>query len=369
MNSRFAFGIAFLVLFLSFAGCTHTTPPVELLSKPERQKDWGKTSPKPWDLARHHIDGEKPFEWWYFDGHLDNGEIFVGVFQVPSFVSGDIEVIFTLYSKDWTREFHIAKLKAEEISVSYDDLHIETPVGFVRRMDDHIYHVKWEMDDIVADFTLTTLAPGWMPGDRHSRVNRPENQFFWAVHQGRNRIEGTLTRNGVTKKVTGVGYADHNWGKKPLHKITRKWTWGRIIAGEYTIIYADVDYYEPGLVLNPLYIAKGDELFVGSGSPFIRQWDYETHDELKRHFPRQVHLGYESDRIQASVHIKKKRMVENHDLLESAGYKGIMHWLVSHFFSRPTYFRIIADFDGTIQIDGEKETISGECLYEVMGFE
>ena len=42
--------------------------------------DWAKNPPTPRDMAKHTIKGKNPFEWWYFDGHLDTGETFVGVF-------------------------------------------------------------------------------------------------------------------------------------------------------------------------------------------------------------------------------------------------------------------------------------------------
>jgi hypothetical protein len=360
----------FLFAFiLSFHACTHIERPEQIVSTPEVSKDWGKHPPTPIDRARHQIEGEKPFEWWYFDGHLDNGQTFVGVFLVPSFVSGNIEAMFTLYTKDWQREEHVQTLNPEEIQVSYDEVSIESSAGFVRRIDDQTYHVKWAIDDIEAEFKLTTFAQGWFPFKENGKVNQTERDFFWAVHQGRNNIEGTISRNGKTEHVKGVGYADHNWGRKPLNEITKKWIWGRIIAEDYTIIYADVEYFEPGLVLNPLYIAKGDKVIIGSGSPAIRQWDFETHPELKRHYPTQVSISYDAEETSANIQIKKKRLVEDVDLLEIAGYDGFLHWLIKTFISQPTYFRVIADYEATIQKNGSTETISGECLYEVMGFE
>jgi len=369
------FSLKLCLLFLlpavifSLTACTHLERPVQIISTPNPAKDWGQNSPTAKDRARHHINREKPFEWWYFDGHLDNGEVFVGVFQAPSFTNGEIEAMFTLYTQDWDREDHSLVLNPEEVSISYDDIEIETPAGFVRRLDDQTYHVRWAIDDIEAEFKLTTFAQGWFPFKENGKVNQPERNFFWAVHQGRNNIEGTITRNGKTEHVKGVGYADHNWGRKPLHEITKKWIWGRIVADDYTIIYADVDYYEPGLVLNPLYIAKGDKIIVGSGSPAIRQWDFETHPELKRHYPKQVAIIYDSDETSARIQITKKKLVEEVDLLKIAGYDGFLHWLISNFISRPTYFRVIADYEATIQNEGSTETVSGECLYEVMGFE
>jgi predicted secreted hydrolase len=88
------------------------------------------------------------------------------------------------------------------------------------------------MEGILADFKLTMISPGWMPGGAYE-VNKDYQNFFWNVLQARNRIEGTITQDGQTRQVKGVGYADHNWGRKPLNEITHDWLWGRIFADEY----------------------------------------------------------------------------------------------------------------------------------------
>lgn len=225
------------------------------------------------------------------------------------------------------------------------------------------------MDGLDADFTLTTLAPGWLPIEENGEVNQDSQEFFWTVHQARNRIDGTLTVDGHTARVTGQGYADHNWGRKPLNKITRRWVWGRIIAGDYTIIYADVEYRDPRIVSRPLYIARNGEMIVGSGSPTIRQWNFKTHDRLKRFYPRDLSVSYNGDEVSANLHISQKELVDSINLLEAAGYPAIFRWPIQWFIARPSYFRIIGEFRGEIVVDGKKEFISGECLYEVMEFD
>lgn len=367
----FVQGILILILFVLFCfttACTHVDKPSEIINKSSTYIDWGKNPPPASDRARHTIIGKQPFEWWYFDGHLDTGETFVGVFLDPSFTTGKPGVAFSLYSPDWQKETILKTISSGQMITSTDDVDISCPFGFVKRIDDKNYHVQWNMDGLTADFMLTTLAPGWRPSGGDG-VNEDNLDFFWTVHQARNSIEGTITKDGKTRHVTGIGYADHNWGKKPLNEITRKWVWGRILAGEYTIIYADVDYLDPSIKSLPLYIAKGDTMIVGTGSPTIRQWDFVTHPVLKRHYPRQISIDFSQNNMEAHIQIKLKALVEEVDLLTVSELSNPVQWIARTFVARPTYFRVIADYDGIITENGNTTPFKGECLYEVMGFE
>ena len=367
----FVQGILILILFVLFCfttACTHVDKPSEIINKSSTYIDWGKNPPPASDRARHTIIGKQPFEWWYFDGHLDTGETFVGVFLDPSFTTGKPGVAFSLYSPDWQKETILKTISSGQMITSTDDVDISCPFGFVKRIDDKNYHVQWNMDGLTADFMLTTLAPGWRPSGGDG-VNEDNLDFFWTVHQARNSIEGTITKDGKARHVTGIGYADHNWGKKPLNEITRKWVWGRILAGEYTIIYADVDYLDPSIKSRPLYIAKGDTMIVGTGSPTIRQWDFVTHPVLKRHYPRQISIDFSQNNVEAHIQIKLKALVEEVDLLTVSELSNPVQWIARTFVARPTYFRVIADYDGIITENGNTTPFKGECLYEVMGFE
>ncbi len=361
--------LVLLCALLLCAACTHVRTPDELVSGQDSVRDWGTRPPDPGDRARHEIDGKQPFEWWYFDGHLDDGRTFVGVFHIPSFVSNRPAATFTLYSPDWERQDYVIGLDPYNVYASTRDVHIETSAGFVRRVDENTYHVCWDIDDMRAEFTFAQEAPGWRPYEDDGDVNTDRRDFFWVVHQGRNRVSGTITQNGKTTEVSGVGYADHNWGSRPLNEITRRWVWGRIVSGEYTIIFADVDHYDTGTVSRPLYVARGGEMLLGTGSPAISQRDFATHPTIRRFYPREVDIAYSSEDISVDIRIFTTRMVEDVDLLAIAGYKGVSHWLIANLIARPAYFRIMAEYEGTITINGETEAISGSSIYEVMTFE
>ena len=361
--------IIFAIMFVfTISSCTNLPKPDESIGKSSDYLDWGKSQPKAQDRARHTITGKRPFEWWYFDGHLDTGETFVGVFLDPNFTNGKPGVTFSLYSPDWKKMSILKSLQAGEMQSSTEDVDVICPLGFVRRIDDNNYHVQWKMEGVEADFKLTMVAPGWMPAGTDG-VNGNSVDFFWNVHQARNRIEGTITQDGKTRQVKGVGYADHNWGRKPLNEITRHWVWGRIFAGNYTIVYADVDYIDSSIKSRPLYIAKGNKMIVGAGSPTIRQWDFVTHPVLKRHYPRQISIDFAEQNVEAHLRIQFKTLAEDVDLLTISELSTFSQWVARTFVARPTYFRVIAIYKGEITEQGKVTPIEGECLYEIMGFE
>ena len=139
--------------------------------------------------AKHKIEGERPFEWWYFDAHLDNGETVVGVYLDPSFMSNRPGMTFSLYDQDWNKRSFTRNLESDEIKTDSDDAGLTTPYGFLKKTDDSTYHVRWEFDGLVADLRFIEEAPGWMPGGADG-VNGEGLYFFWAVHQARSRVEG-----------------------------------------------------------------------------------------------------------------------------------------------------------------------------------
>ncbi len=357
-----------LALVLSLLSCAGQTPPGrEEISGSGVYVDWGRNPPMPKDMARHALTGAQPFEWWYFDGHLDSGETFVGVFFDPNFSNGKPGATFSLYKPDWTKEAYAAVLEPGEMRSSTEDVDMICPLGYVHRLGPDSFAVGWDIQGIKADFTLTTLAPGWLPNA--PGVNTEGLDFFWAVHQGRNRVEGTIVKDGKARSVTGEGYADHNWGRKKLNEITRSWIWGRILAGEYTIVYADVNYRDASIVSRPLYAAKGDEMIIGTGNPAVRQGDFAVHPALGRPYPRLIEIQYAAGGVETRLRITCRTIVEDIDLLTVSGMDAFGQWIARTFIARPCYYRIIADYEGEIVENGSAHPIRGECLYEVMNFE
>ena len=62
-----------------------------------------------------------------------------------------------------------------------------------------------------------------------------------------------------------------------------------------------------------------------------------------------------------------RMLLENRDLIAETGLNPFKQWIARTFIARPAYFRIIADYEGTIVDGGVATPVKGECLYEIMG--
>ena len=334
-------------------------------------EDWGKKPPDLKDMAQHPAKSKDYFEWWYFDGELEDGRTFVIVFHGRDFIAGKPTILFSLYSENWSEKMmKFETLEPGQFKASAEDLLLETPVGFVRRISADKIQVNFEFNGDGADLLLTTTSPGWMP--RGSGAIDDKKLFFWTIHQAKNRIEGTIKAGNRTTVVSGSGYSDHNWGYQPIYKAAKSWVWGRIITEKYTIIYADVDLKNPGgpkgASYKPLYIAKDNKVLHGIGNPEISKSGYTYDKELGRSYPELIEINFVDEKEHTAVKIKieKKELVEKIDLLEPKEFGKFVHKFVRTFITRPSYFRIVAEFEGYIQHENSKEEIAGTSLYEVM---
>jgi hypothetical protein len=93
------------------------------------------------------------------------------------------------------------------------------------------------MDGVQADIKLRGTVPPWRPATGHAFFkDRNEHYFAWLPSVPQGNIEGTLTIDGQSRQVTGVGYHDHNWGDVSLLDLLHNWFWGRAQIGNYSVI-------------------------------------------------------------------------------------------------------------------------------------
>jgi hypothetical protein len=226
---------------------------------------------EPWEDGLRTAAADGTFEWWYFDAHLDDGSTVTVEFHTkPPYVSPKAPltpfVMLTLTDPhgartDWT---HVGE--PEDFTAAEDDCDVRIgPNAFRRHAAGYAIHV--EIDDVTADFTLTPEVPPWRPETGHVFFGEQEQHYIaWLPMCARGAAEAVISIGGRTRRASGSGYHDHNWGNVAPRKVLDHWYWGRARAGEYTVVtlnFVSRDIYDHAR-LPAVMVAEGGEIVASA---------------------------------------------------------------------------------------------------------
>jgi hypothetical protein len=193
---------------------------------------------EPWEDGARTSGGRGTYEWWYFDFSLDDGSTLVVVFLTKDFTRPDAPltpvVTFSLDSPGSATVSRAVTAKATDFSAAKDRCDVR--IGSCTAAGDlGTCTVHYEDAEVSADLRLTGTVPPWRPGTGYAYFDE-ERFFAWLPSVPRGTVDGTVTIAGAARRVTGVGYHDHNWGNAALPTLVDNWYWGRARIGEWTVI-------------------------------------------------------------------------------------------------------------------------------------
>jgi predicted secreted hydrolase len=242
---RFAF-LAALASALALAGCASTVPAAKAtasLASSESQFQSLGLNParvEPWEDGARTDGRAGTYEWWYFDFNLDDGSTLV-----VTYLSKDITrpqtgraplVTFALDRADGSNVSRVVNASAADYSSSRAGCDVRIGANTVSG-DLRDYALHFETADVRADIVLHGTVPPWRPGTGISFFGGNTGHYFaWLPSVPQGTVEGTLTIDGRTTTVKGVGYHDHNWGDASMLDLIHDWYWGRAQIGPYTVI-------------------------------------------------------------------------------------------------------------------------------------
>jgi len=180
------------------------------------------------------------FEWWYFDGLLDDGTVVV-VWFGDNWLYGShhraVDIELTPPGKPTRR---IMRTFEEPGAFARDHADIRIgPHSFTGDLKTYAIHVDAaETGGVGCDLVLRRRVASWRPATGY--IEAGDKFFAWFVAVPEGAVTGTLTRDGVTRQVTGSGYHDHNWGNVSPADLFDNWWWGRGRSDGHTIIASDI---------------------------------------------------------------------------------------------------------------------------------
>ncbi|EEU35783.1 uncharacterized protein NECHADRAFT_82203 [Fusarium vanettenii 77-13-4] len=186
------------------------------------------------------------YEWWYADGHLQDGWFLQVAFFYNSEGAGTKAGLIDLnIAKDGEKlcDLHKRFKLSANLDVGKDKCHVRFEKSSFRSIDGlrkyHIHVDPDEMEGFGADVTITATTPSYRPGTGRWDVDGRHFSWFVAVPGG--HLTGEIITNGTKTKVEGNAYHDHNWGNVPMENILDNWLWGRADVHGLTVVSASGD--------------------------------------------------------------------------------------------------------------------------------
>jgi len=186
--------------------------------------------------GRRTLQSADTFEWWYFDGLLDDGTVVVVWFGDNWFFGSHKRAVTLELTPPGQPTRRIMRTFEEPGSFASDYADIKIgPHEFKGDLDTYSIHVDpAETGGVGCDLTLRRRVASYRPATGY--IEAGQQYFAWLVAVPEGAVTGTLTADGVTRQVTGSGYHDHNWGNVSPAKLFDNWWWGRGRSGDHTII-------------------------------------------------------------------------------------------------------------------------------------
>lgn len=182
------------------------------------------------------VKGE--YEWWYFDGKMEDGSSLVIVYYTAP-ITADTDgfapsVNFALTKPDGTELKEDIKMSPEKCY--FDKICCNVKIGESTVSGDlKTYKLHFAGEKIKADVTLESTTPSWRPETGYFCFG-DKDYFAWFPSIPEGKMEAVITVNGETVTLSGTGYHDHNWGNKAMFWLMHHWYWGRAKIGEYQVI-------------------------------------------------------------------------------------------------------------------------------------
>lgn len=336
------------------------------------QRDGLTATVEPWEDGRRADTGRGFFEWWYFDAHLDDGSTAVVVFATKSLLArkGPLkpQLLLTITPPDGRKLDRSRTFSADQFTASTRECDVRIGDNHVRG-DLQRYELHAANADLAADLVFTGSVPPWRPGAGKNFYDAALTRYFaWLPAIPYGAVHGTLTYDGQTRTVTGVGYHDHNWGNVGLNDVMSHWVWGRAHVGAYSLIFVEMTAAPAyGRQKIPVFmLARDDQILLGDGGPLTLTTTDEVRHAAGRSYPRQLDFQWRpADASRGSVHL----MLRQPQLIEATSLLlAFPRWQqrLLRLLANPYYFRFDAALELHIDLFDLHTVERGRALYEIM---
>lgn len=300
------------------------------------------------DDGRHFFDTPDYYEWWYFDGHFDNGYTCAIGYHFPlAHAKPRIPAVHISIFTPGGEDISVLKpVDGAQCTASPDKCDVRLGSHFALQ-EGGSYHISAMSKRAGADLVFRRNLPGWKALGQDYVYDNGAEKHGWLVPLPRAEVEGTIYVHGQPVAVRGLGYHDHNWGNVDLHDSMHSWFWGRLHHPRYTMIYC---YLYPARQGEPdasrLYLAKEGKVLLTTDQLKLKS-SGELHDEVyHKTVPRDIEMGAEGDGVKFTCSIRGRGLSTRSEMLYGAPWPQY-------------YWRLLADYTAEVTAGGGSERIEG----------
>jgi len=303
------------------------------------------------------------YEWWYFDGHLDDGSIIVSAFIIQIDEKNQVipQITFNFADKDNRIEKTIF-FKAGDYQGAKD--HCDTKIRNNYFRGKGLDEFEMFLDPSLNDgwgfnLKLKREVPSFRPGTGYWDADGEYFAWFCVVPSG--TIEGTITKAGKEVKIKGNGYHDHNWGNVPMSKILSDWYWGRGDINGVTLVSANVRFKEEagGKETPLIYLTKGENIILDANNEELSflSGHIVYHPETGKPYNSDAMYIFENGNDKACIRLNGKDAIVAYTSVE---------WENPGWETK--YLRFAAEVSLDLNFKGNASNSKGPATLEIMDF-
>ena len=319
------------------------------------------------DDAWHPLSDRDYVEWWYFDVTNFEGSLVRGQFYIIGDVSRpdrvETGVRASLVRPDLTEILIEEKCHYSSFRASTEVCDVEIGRSSIRG-DPSCYRVHVEEGEKALDLEFDSRVTGFKGRACFGNESRCMN---WVVPQPRSHVRGTFRTKERTFEIEGVGYRDHNWSNISPVNYVACWDWGRIYAGDFTVIFADIIATRRfgRAEVKPLVVYDSDRLIFATTDP--TKWTltkgrakFDPH--TRTYCPPGCLLTARDENLSLDIDLHLDRAFQKIDLL--ADYNPIARFLVRTFMADPFAISFLSTGPGTIEVSGRRHDLNCTAIHE-----
>ena len=200
------------------------------------------------------------------------------------------------------------------------------------------FHVKVAEGNLAADLTWRVRVRGikmTAREDGFSYYHPVTKQYFASFTIAvSSEIEGTITVNGKSTKVSGIGFNNYNRGTKSISDIQSRWLFAAIYAGDYTIYYNDSTATKQYKYAHftPFILWKGSEVILSTYNCASYPERFDIDPVSKGPYPVEETLRASDENIEVKGRLLPGVLVENTKVTDLPGSPFTPTNPAFHFF-------------------------------------